>query len=40
MGNLAELKNPTVLSNFKEMSKISEAVCSKNAPVQGNPLGV
>merc|ERR1719458_671033 len=40
MDNLAELKNPEVLENYKTMSKISEGVCSKNAPVQGNPLGV
>lgn len=39
MDNLNELKNPEVLDNYKTMSKISEAVCSKNAPVQGNPLG-
>merc|ERR1711892_842951 len=39
MDNLNQLKNPEVLDNFKTMSKISEAVCSKNAPVQGNPLG-
>jgi len=40
MDNLGELKNPEVLENYKIMSKISEGVCSKNAPVQGNPLGV
>jgi len=40
MDNLNQIKNPEVLSNFKTMSKISEGVCGKNAPVQGNPLGV
>merc|ERR1719295_8351 len=39
MDNLDELKNPEVLDNYKTMAKISEAVCDKNAPVQGNPLG-
>merc|ERR1719284_1247959 len=39
MDNLNELKNPEVLDNYKTMAKISEAVCDKNAPVQGNPLG-
>ena len=39
MDNLNELKNPEALDNYKTMAKISEAVCSKNAPVQGNPLG-
>ena len=39
MDNLNELKNPETLENYKTMAKISEAVCSKNAPVQGNPLG-
>merc|ERR1711972_632381 len=39
MDNLNQLKNPEVLDNFKAMSKISEAVCEKVAPVQGNPLG-
>merc|ERR1719429_751212 len=39
MDNLNELKNPEVLENYKSMAKISEAVCAKNAPVQGNPLG-
>jgi len=39
MDNLNQLKNPEVLDNFKTMSKISEAVCEKVAPVQGNPLG-
>merc|ERR1712112_654892 len=39
MDNLNELKNPEVLENYKSMAKISEAVCDKNAPVQGNPLG-
>lgn len=38
--NLNELKNPEVLENYKNMAKMSEAVCAKNAPVQGNPLGV
>jgi very long chain acyl-CoA dehydrogenase len=37
--NLNQLKNPEVLENFKSMAKISEAVCDRNAPVQGNPLG-
>merc|ERR1711876_2598 len=39
MDNLNELKNPETLENYKTMAKISEAVCAKNAPVQGNPLG-
>ena len=39
MDNLDELKNPETLENYKTMAKISEAVCAKNAPVQGNPLG-
>merc|ERR1719410_2922599 len=39
MDNLNQLKNPEVLENFKTMSKISEGVCTKVAPVQGNPLG-
>eukprot|EP00092_Neocalanus_flemingeri_P090656 GFUD01114827.1.p1 GENE.GFUD01114827.1~~GFUD01114827.1.p1 ORF type:complete len:273 (-),score=67.04 GFUD01114827.1:162-917(-) len=39
MDNLNQLKNPEVLDNFKTMAKISEAVCTKVAPVQGNPLG-
>merc|ERR550539_1381843 len=39
MDNLNQLKNPEVLDNYKTMSKISEAVCEKVAPVQGNPLG-
>jgi len=39
MDNLNQLKNPEVLDNFKTMSKISESVCAKVAPVQGNPLG-
>ena len=34
MDNLNELKNPETLENYKTMAKISEAVCSKNAPVQ------
>merc|ERR1712217_466612 len=33
-----ELMTPETLENYKTMAKISEAVCSKNAPVQGNPL--
>merc|ERR1740131_816858 len=37
--NLNQLKNPEVLENFKSMAKIPEAVCDRNAPVQGNPLG-
>ena len=40
MDNLNQLKNPEVLDNFKTMSKISEGVCAKVAPVQGNPLGI
>merc|ERR1711992_58315 len=36
---LYQLKSPEVLENFKSMAKISEAVCDRNAPVQGNPLG-
>eukprot|EP00092_Neocalanus_flemingeri_P031376 GFUD01034079.1.p1 GENE.GFUD01034079.1~~GFUD01034079.1.p1 ORF type:complete len:647 (-),score=148.34 GFUD01034079.1:125-2065(-) len=39
MDNLNQLKNPEVLDNFKTMAKISEGVCAKVAPVQGNPLG-
>ena len=39
MDNLNQLKNPEDLENYKTMAKISEAVCAKNAPVQGNPLG-
>jgi very long chain acyl-CoA dehydrogenase len=39
MDNLAELKDDEILDNYKTMAKISEGVCSKNAPVQGNPLG-
>merc|ERR1712186_89484 len=39
MDTLDQLKNPETLENYKTMAKISEAVCSKNAPVQGNPLG-
>lgn len=37
--NLDMLKNPTTLSNFSLMTKISEGVCSKVQPVQNNPLG-
>jgi len=37
--NLDMLKNPTILSNFSLMAKISENVCSKVKPVQSNPLG-
>merc|ERR1719147_428246 len=40
MDNLGQLKNPEVLDSYKTMSKISEGVCSNNAPVQGNPLGL
>merc|ERR1712083_972077 len=39
MNNLIQLKSPETLGNYKTMAKISEAVCAKNAPVQGNPLG-
>ena len=39
MNNLNELKDTEVLNEYKTMAKISEAVCAKNAPVQGNPLG-
>ena len=39
MNNLNELKDTEVLSEYKAMAKVSEAVCAKNAPVQGNPLG-
>jgi len=39
MNNLNELKDTEVLSEYKTMAKVSEAVCAKNAPVQGNPLG-
>lgn len=38
--NLNMLKNPTNLENFKIMAKISEGVCERVSPVQGNPLGV
>merc|ERR1719239_1031338 len=37
--NLDEIKNPTDLDNFKTMTKISEGVCDRVTPVQGNPLG-
>jgi len=37
--NLDMLKDPTSLSNFSLMAKISEGVCSKVQPVQANPLG-
>jgi len=37
--NLDEIKNPTDLENFKTMTKISEGVCDRVTPVQGNPLG-
>jgi len=37
--NLDMLKDPTSLSNFSIMAKISEGVCSKVQPVQSNPLG-
>jgi len=40
MNNLAELKDNEILDNYKTMAKISEGVCSNNAPVQGNPLGI
>merc|ERR1712002_120359 len=40
MSNLGELKDTEILDNYKAMAKISEAVCGKNEPVQGNPLGV
>jgi len=40
MSNLGELKDTEILDNYKSMAKISEAVCGKNEPVQGNPLGV
>merc|ERR1719511_650601 len=39
MSNLGELKDTEILDNYKAMAKISEAVCGKNEPVQGNPLG-
>ena len=39
MNNLNELKDTEVLSEYKTMAKVSEAVCARNAPVQGNPLG-
>merc|ERR1719325_69119 len=35
MDNLDQLKNPEDLNDYKTMAKISEAVCEKNAPVQG-----
>merc|ERR1711915_435041 len=40
MNNLNQLKSPETLENYKTMAKISEGVCNKVAPVQGNPLGV
>merc|ERR1712183_991213 len=39
MNNLNELKDTEVLSEYKTMATVSEAVCARNAPVQGNPLG-
>merc|ERR1719225_1432320 len=39
MNNLNELKDTEVLGEYKTMAKVSEAVCARNAPVQGNPLG-
>merc|ERR1711879_417397 len=27
------------INEYKTMAKLSEAICEKNAPVQGNPLG-
>merc|ERR1712241_1575725 len=39
MNNLNELKDTETLAEYKAMAKVSEAVCAKNAPVQGNPLG-
>merc|ERR1712083_355538 len=39
MNNLNELKDTEVLNEYKTMAKVSEAVCARNAPVQGNPLG-
>merc|ERR1719464_1181960 len=39
MNNLNELKDTEVLGEYKTMAKISEAICARNAPVQGNPLG-
>merc|ERR1719221_1084187 len=39
MSNLNELKDTETLAEYKSMAKVSEAVCAKNAPVQGNPLG-
>jgi len=38
--NLAMLKDPVALENFKTMSQISKGVCAVNTPVQGNPIGV
>jgi very long chain acyl-CoA dehydrogenase len=38
--NLNILKNPTNLEDFKTMAKISQGVCERVSPVQGNPLGV
>merc|ERR1719184_393963 len=37
--NLEMLKDPSSLSNFSFMTKISERVCSEVRPVQTNPLG-
>ena len=39
MNNLNELKDTEVLNEYKTMAKVSEGVCARNAPVQGNPLG-
>merc|ERR1719204_2578873 len=39
MDNLNQLKVTEVINEYKTMAKLSEAICAKNAPVQGNPLG-
>merc|ERR1719216_213039 len=39
MDNLNQLKDTEVINEYKTMAKLSEAICEKNAPVQGNPLG-
>merc|ERR1719365_329016 len=38
--NLNIIRSQDNLDNFKKMSKISETVCERVAPVQGNPLNV
>merc|ERR1712168_1202920 len=38
MDNLNQLKDTEVINEYKTMAKLSEAICAKNEPVQGNPL--